>query len=283
MSSFWVDALFLAIAALYFGASTLFILFLMGRQHATDPSAPENEVRPLAPRLMALAAVLHGVHIVVFSLALHICPVEGIHFPLSVVAMLMGLAYIAMRRRYRIDAVGAFVAPLALATLLASRFVGGGALAPTTRMKSAVLPFHVTMNLLGVALFSLASASAILYLVQERRLKQKRLHGVFQRLPPLDALDRAEHRFLLAGFPLLTLGILSGTLWAVRLDADTAADLVRAGFGYGTWVLFAAVLLLRAALGWRGRRAAYGTLAGFGFAMVVLLLYLLRGKSGTVS
>ncbi len=283
MSSFWVDALFLATAALYLGASILFILFLMGRQHAVDPGAPENEVRPLAPRLMALAAVLHGVHIVVFSLALHICPVEGIHFPLSVVAMLMGLAYIAMRRRYRIDAVGAFVAPLALATLLASRFVGGGALAPSTRMKSAVLPFHVTMNLLGVALFSLASASAILYLVQERRLKQKRLHGVFQRLPPLDALDRAEHRFLLAGFPLLTLGILSGTLWAVRLDADTVADLVRAGFGYGTWVLFAGVLLLRAALGWRGRRAAYGTLAGFGFAMVVLLLYLLRGNNGTVS
>ncbi len=283
MSSFWVDALFLATAALYLGASILFILFLMGRQHASDPGAPENEVRPLAPRLMALAAVLHGVHIVVFSLALHICPVEGIHFPLSVVAMLMGLAYIAMRRRYRIDAVGAFVAPLALATLLASRFVGGGALAPSTRMKSAVLPFHVTMNLLGVALFSLASASAILYLVQERRLKQKRLHGVFQRLPPLDALDRAEHRFLLAGFPLLTLGILSGTLWAVRLDADTVADLVRAGFGYGTWILFAGVLLLRAALGWRGRRAAYGTLAGFGFAMVVLLLYLLRGNTGTVS
>jgi len=39
------------------------------------------------------------------------------------------------------------------------------------------------------------------------------------------------------------------------------------------------VLLLRAAAGWRGRRAAYGTIAGFGFALLVLLIYLLRGAS----
>jgi hypothetical protein len=36
------------------------------------------------------------------------------------------------------------------------------------------------------------------------------------------------------------------------------------------------VLLQRAAAGWRGRRAAYGTIAGFGVAVLVLILYLLR-------
>jgi ABC-type transport system involved in cytochrome c biogenesis permease subunit len=51
--------------------------------------------------------------------------------------------------------------------------------------------------------------------------------------------------------------------------------------GYVTWLLFAGVLLLRAAAGWRGRRAAYGTIAGFGCAMLVLLFYLLRGKPST--
>ena len=54
------------------------------------------------------------------------------------------------------------------------------------------------MNLLGVALFSLAFAAAVAYLVQEKQLKKKRLEGIFQRLPPLDSLDKAEHKFLLA-------------------------------------------------------------------------------------
>jgi ABC-type transport system involved in cytochrome c biogenesis permease subunit len=53
-------------------------------------------------------------------------------------------------------------------------------------------------------------------------------------------------------------------------------EVTRAIFGYVTWLVIAAVLFLRAAAGWRGRRAAYGTLTGFGLAVVVLLLYLLR-------
>src|SRR6185295_628059 len=102
-----------------------------------------------------------------------------------------------------------------------------------------------------------------------------------QRLPPLEALDRAEHRFLLLGFPLLTIGILTGTLWARRVELGTREDLTRAAFGYATWLLFAGVLFLRAARGWRGRRAAYGTIAGFGFALVVLAFYLWRSVDAT--
>jgi hypothetical protein len=43
------------------------------------------------------------------------------------------------------------------------------------------------------------------------------------------------------------------------------------------------VLLLRAAAGWRGRRAAYGTIAGFGFTVLVLLLYLVRDATAAVT
>lgn len=264
----WVEALFVTTALLYAVAFVRFIVFLFGKSTASLP--------PSLPLMVTAAAVLHALHIVFFSLLIKVCPVEGIHFPLSVAAMFTCVLYVALRRRYRIDAAGAVVTPFALTTLLASRFVGGGALAPGPRVRSAILPFHVTMNLLGVALFTLASASALLYLIQERRLKEKRLTGLFQRLPALDTLDRAEHRLLLGGFPLLTFGIVSGTVWARRLGPHGLADLVRDSFGYVTWIMFASVLLSRAVLGWRGRKAAWGTLAGFAFTIAVLLMYLFR-------
>jgi ABC-type uncharacterized transport system permease subunit len=264
------DTLFLVTALVYLGASVLFLRVLRGRQ--ADPQLPA--------RLVAVGAALHAVHIVLSSLVLHVCPVQGIHFPMSVVSMLMCVAYLAMRRRYRVDAVGAFVAPLALTSLLASRFVGGDSVADQAhRLKSALLPLHIVANLAGVAFFSLAFAAASLYLVQEHLLKEKKIVGLFQRLPPLDALDRAEHRFLLLGFPLLTVGILIGTTWARQVEAAGAMAILRALSGYVAWLLIAAVLLLRAAAGWRGRRAAYGTIAGFGFAVLVLILYMLRGAS----
>jgi ABC-type uncharacterized transport system permease subunit len=266
-------ALFLATALAYLAACGLFLAYLSNERFA--------RAGKLAPRLVAVGAALHAVHIVVASLVWHVCPVQGIHFAMSVVSMMACVLYLVMRSRYRIDVVGAFVAPLALTFLLASRFVGSqvalGDASPG--LKSAILPIHVTVNLLGDALFTLAFAAAVAYLWQEKLLKQKRVDGLFRRLPPLDSLDRAEHRFLLAGFPLLTIGILTGTLWARHVEAGSAADIARAALGYATWVLFAGVLLLRAAAGWRGRRAAYGTIAGFGFAVLVLLLYLVRSAA----
>lgn len=73
---------------------------------------------------------------------------------------------------------------------------------------------------------------------------------------------------------------MTGTLWAREVEAGGAAEITRAVFGYVSWTLFGGVLLLRAAAGWRGRRAAYGTIAGFGFTVLVLLFYLTRSANG---
>jgi ABC-type uncharacterized transport system permease subunit len=267
------DVLFGATALAYSAACAMFIASLVGWPSVRSQGRAAAWVSRWAPRLVAIGVPLHAAHIVVSSLVQHVCPVAGIHFALSIASMLAAFAYVVARARFRVDVVGAFVAPLALCFLLASRFVGTGG-AP--KLRSAILPFHVAANLLGVALFTLAFAAAVAYLLQERHLKQKNLHGVFERLPPLDALDRAEHRFLAAGFPMLTIGILTGTLWAREVEAGGAAEIARAAFGYVSWCLFGTVLLLRAAAGWRGRRAAYGTIAGFGFTVLVLLLYLVR-------
>ena len=266
MNELSANVLFVLTVATYVAASAIFLRFLV---------RGKGDVGTLGPRLIGLAAVLHATHICVASLVLRVCPVEGIHFPMSVASMLMCVAYVFARKRLRVEVAGAFIAPLALTSLIASRFVGGGA-EPGEGVQSFILPLHVTLNLFGIALFGLAFSAAALYLVQERFVKQKRIDGMSRRLPPLDALDRAEHRFLLAGFPLLTLGILTGTVWARRVEMGGTSEILRAVFGYVTWLVIAGVLFLRAAAGWRGRRAAYGTIAGFGFAVLVLVIYLFR-------
>ena len=272
MSTRIADVLFVAAALDYLVATVLFVRHLLAK-------TPDEKQGLFAARLVGVGAMFHASHIIAASFVWHVCPVAGVHFPMSVATMLMAGGYALFRKRWKLDVLGAFVAPLALTAHLTLRFTGSGPLDPTPRFRSAMLPVHVTMNVLGIALFSLAFAAASLFLVQERLLKQKRTGGLFKRLPPLDALDRAEHRFLLAGFPLLTLGIVTGTLFVRRVDAVTIADVVRTGFGYATWLLAAGVLFLRASAGWRGRRAAYGTIAGFGFAVLVLALYTFREPS----
>ncbi|APR85342.1 Hypothetical protein A7982_10691 [Minicystis rosea] len=265
---------FLVTALLYASASGLFYLDVARARGPRElPTAPLG--RPgLAPGLLTGAAIGHAAYVGLASFVAHVCPIYSVHFILSVASLFASAAYLTLRRRFRIDALGLLVAPLGLAFLLGTFFLGKPT--PAARLSPVFITLHVFANLLGVALFLLAGGAAALYLVQERRLKEKRKPGRMGNLPPLDTLDAAVHRFLVAGFPLLTLGIVTGTYWAHKLELGSPDEVMRTVFGYATWLLIGGVLLLRAAAGWRGRRSAYGTIAGLLCATAVLVIYLVR-------
>ena len=232
----------------------------------------------VAPRLLGVGALSHAAYVTFASFIAHVCPVHSVHFILSVASLLAIACYLVARLRFKISALGLIVSPLGLAFLLGTYFLGKPG--PEPKLSSTFIALHVMANLLGVALFLLAGGAAALYLVQEKRLKQKRPASRIATLPPLDILDRAVHRFLVAGFPLLTVGIVTGTFWAHHLEMGTPDEVMRIVLGYTTWLLVAGVLVLRVAAGWRGRRAAYGTIAGFACAAAVLVIYLVRPAAG---
>lgn len=288
MTAIFTMLSFAAAALLYAAASGLFFVDVarqrgpsprplmpaahakIAAEHATAPA----QKRSAAPAFLGGAALLHTAYIGIASFVAHVCPVHSVHFLLSVASLLAVAVFFIARLRFRIDALGLIVAPLGLAFLLGTYFLGSPH--PSLNLGSFFIATHVLANLLGIALFLLAFGSAALYLVQEKRLKKKRPLFSAGSLPPLDLLDRAEHRFLIAGFPLLTLGIITGTYWAQKLESGTTDEVMRIVLGYATWLLFAIVLLLRAAVGFRGRRAAYGTIAGFACAAAVIVIYLVR-------
>jgi len=260
-------AFYLGVVA-YSAASTLFFLELL------RPASP----RRWASSCLAAGGVFHAGHVIAGSVLSNVCPVESLHFGLSFSALMAVAAYFALRRRFRLDALGVLVAPLALTFLLGAQFVSEGSSA-TSNLPRGLLLLHIAANVIGVGLFLLAGASGAFYVVEERRLKQKRL-GTVSRMPPLAVLDRASHRLLLAGFPLLTFGIVTGSLFMDRLQGFSGGEWLRASLGYASWLLLAVVLVLRRTAGFSGRRAAYGTLAGVGCVLLVMLAYVLRATPG---
>jgi ABC-type uncharacterized transport system permease subunit len=252
----------------YSVASTIFFLELLRRD-------PERAPGLLGPRILVLAAFIHAGHVVAASLLNNVCPVESLHFGLSLTALGAVVAYLLLRRRFRLHAVGAIVAPLALTFLIGAQFVS----APRAEadLPRGLLAFHIASNLIGLGVFLVAGGSSALYVFVDRRLRNKKLSRGSSRLPPLEALDRAAHRLLLIGFPLLTFGVVTGAVFTQRVAEGGNAAVLRTVLGYATWGLLAAVLLLRQIIGLRGRRAAYGTLAGVACVLAVLLVYAVRG------
>lgn len=279
-----ISALTFAVSVLLYGAaSALFYLDVArtttssggasGRLPATSPAPTATRGR-LPPALLTGAALGHAAYVAQASFIAHVCPIHSVHFLLSVASLFASAAYLTLRSRFRIDALGLLVAPLGMAFLLGTYFLGKPA--PEPKLSPWFITFHVLVNLVGVGLFLLAGGAAALYLVQERRIKEKRRGSRIGNLPALDTLDAAEHRFLVYGFPLLTLGIITGTYWAQKLETGSPDEVMRTVFGYASWLLIGGVLLLRAAAGWRGRRSAYGTILGLCCATAVLIIYLAR-------
>jgi HemX protein len=165
--------------------------------------------------------------------------------------------------RYRL--LGLTVMPVAV-VLLALAWAGGGTALDDADRSGAVLAVHAALMLAGFAGLTLAAGMAALYLWQERRLKRHERDVLRVRMPPLDALDRLAARAVLASLGLLALGILVGVSTFERDDLDAAMVVT-----VGIVAVFSALLLLRRT-GWRGRRAALLTLAGFALVAVVLPL-----------
>ena len=194
---------------------------------------------------------------------------------LALVALVLALAFFVPRLR-RAAAVGAFVAPLAASFVLVA-LLGRVFASWREEASGALLAVHVALNLLGIAAFALAAAAAAAYVLQDRNLRTKRLGGPFSRLPPLDVLDALGLRFVVAGFPLLTLGIATGSVFAIENAQRYGGFSPLYALALVAWVLFATVLTLRLLVGWRGRRAAIGTILGFLCTVLVLFGYVVRG------
>jgi len=174
---------------------------------------------------------------------------------------LVGVVLLGYRRQAR-DYLGFLTATLAC-LLLAYASFGGMAmeinpLVPA--LKSNWLVVHVITCFLGYAAFTLGFGAAGLYLFQARRPKP--VQAASGRIGHLE-LDRLVYRTTLVGFFLLTLGILTGAVWAESAWGSYWSWDPKETWSLITWLIYAALLHARLVKGWYGKRIAVLAVVGF--------------------
>jgi cytochrome c-type biogenesis protein CcsB len=188
---------------------------------------------------------------------------------------LMVAIYLVMQLKFPLSVLGGIVAPLAFLMCLAAVTFGKGGAAIPTALESFWLPVHVTLAFLGNAVFALAFGVSLIYLLQERHLKHKKMTALMRRFPPLESLDRINYLLLVWGFPLMTLGILTGSLWAgIHWGHYWSWEPRQISSGIA-WLFYGAILHGRITAGLRGKKAALLTMFGF----CVVLGYFLWGDT----
>ena len=226
-----------------------------------------------ATTLLVAAALAHTFVIGMQTMEAGHVPVTNATTAISTTVWLLALAYLYTEMTTDERAMGAFILPLmvALQTIPAMN--------PATEARSEVLQgplfgIHVSSVLFAYASFALAGVIGITYVLLFKEIKAKHLGFFYARLPSLQVLDRMNQRAIMIGWIFLTLGIISGAVWAStyagpdpRMAAMSLQD-PKIFVALVCWGVYSFELFAARRIGWGGRRAAY--LSAVGFAIVLL-------------
>lgn len=138
-------------------------------------------------------------------------------------------------------------------------------------MPNQWLYLHVPLFIISYLMLLAAAAVGVLFIIQEHRIKHHSALAASSRLPSLDAMEVFIYRMIFYSFPLLTWAILFGAHWAYQTRGQFWTWDPSETFSIVTWVIYAIYLGLRWGRGWRGRRSAYLSLAGFGIVLITLV------------
>jgi cytochrome c-type biogenesis protein CcsB len=235
----------------------------------------KDAISRLSPFILFCGFAIHTVSLGIHFFQTGFVGIAEFREALSFYSWLMVAGFLLVQLKYRLTVLGSIIAPLALLMTLAASTFGTDAGELPPPLKSFWLPIHVTLAFLGNAVFALAFGVSLIYLLQEHHLKHKKMTSLMKRFPSLEALDRLNYVLLVWGFPLMTLGILSGSIWAGAHWGNYWSWDPRQISSAIAWLCYGVLLHGRITAGLRGRKAALLTMVGF----CVVLGYFLWGDT----
>jgi cytochrome c-type biogenesis protein CcsB len=202
-------------------------------------------------------------------------PLSNFYESLIFFAWTIVMLYLAMEWRLKNKSLGVFVLPVAFLIMAYA------SIAPNINnrieplipaLQSNWLTSHVLTCFMGYAAFTVAFALGIMFLIKKAAGADSFQAGAFIHLLPSEyQMDELMYSSTALGFIFLTMGIVTGSVWAHYAWGSYWSWDPKETWSLITWLVYAMMLHVRMVRGWRGRRMALMSIAGFG---CVLFTYL---------
>jgi cytochrome c-type biogenesis protein CcsB len=191
-------------------------------------------------------------------------PVNNFFGALSYMALALSTAFFFIEARKKLGILGAFVLPMAAASLGLAVLKADAAISPLSpELRSYWLNLHPMILMTAYAAFANAFGVGLALLIQERQIKSRKPSELCYRLPSLDELDSLNGRIIAGTLPLLALGLGMGAVWAYQSWGRAWSWAPKETMSLITALFYAEFLWLRYAAGQRGRTPVYVSMAGF--------------------
>ncbi len=234
------------------------------------------------PLLSILASIMVGAGLVSHTTTIWLRAVETGHGPYTTpfeatmfFSWVIIVVFLITQWRYKLKDLGSFIIPIAFLILLYSVSLSREILAVPESEYRVWITLHRTLSVMGFAAFAMAFGAGFMYLIQENQLKSKKLGIMHFRMPSLEALDNLINKVIAIGFPLFTLGFMTGAVWNVQMNQNSffTWDLIKTWPLVISWLIYGSIFFGRLTVGLRGKKAAQGSIIGFAAVICTYFLH----------
>ncbi len=206
-----------------------------------------------------------------YKLGIGHAPLSNMYESLVFFSWTIAVIYLVIERTYKNRILGVFAMPLVFLS------IAYASLSPNINdqiqplipaLKSNWLIAHVMTCFLGYAAFAIAFGISLMYLLASGDKKGK--GSLFSHFPKPAFLDNLTHQMVTFGFLFLSIGIITGAVWANSAWGTYWSWDPKETWSLITWFIYATLLHARLMRGWHGKRIAYVSVIGF---MAVLFTY----------
>ncbi len=192
-------------------------------------------------------------------------PLSNLYESLIFFSWTLMLLYLILEWRTKNRTIGTFVTPLAFLAMAYASFspnISSQIQPLIPALKSNWLISHVITCFFGYAAFALSFGVSIMYLL--KRLDTEEKDNRFLRLIPSSSiLDDLNYQMIVIGFLMLTLGIITGSVWAHSAWGSYWSWDPKETWSLITWLVYASVIHTRLVKGWTGKKIAILSIVGF--------------------
>jgi cytochrome c-type biogenesis protein CcsB len=210
-----------------------------------------------------------------YDLGMGHAPLSNFYESLIFFAWTIVLLYLLMEWRLKNRSIGVFVMPVAFLIMAYASIAPGmnNRIEPLIpALQSNWLTSHVLTCFMGYAAFTVAFGLGIMFFVKKAAGESSSKTSIFIRLLPSEyQMDELMYSCAALGFIFLTLGIVTGSVWAHYAWGSYWSWDPKETWSLITWLVYAVMLHTRLVRGWRGRRMAIMAIVGFA---CVLFTYL---------
>lgn len=202
-------------------------------------------------------------------------PMSNFYESLIIFSWTIVMLYLLMEWKLKNRSIGVFVLPVAFLIMAYASIAPGinNRIEPLIpALQSNWLTSHVLTCFMGYAAFTVAFALGIMFFIKNATGANLAKTSVFIRLLPSEyQMDELMYSSVALGFIFLSLGIVTGSVWAHYAWGSYWSWDPKETWSLITWLTYAVMLHVRLVRGWRGHRMAILAIVGFG---CVLFTYL---------